>query len=160
MRTHILFVVLALIATSAFAAINDYVPVDYSSAFRVTNGSSGQMNIRFTLPDYTLENVTVGDKQFQKVHIKDAGHTLDDGLPQLPFLTLTIAIPRRGAPQLSLANTQTQVISNINAYPVQEGMERKTPRALSTMQTFIIITLSILKVPWYVASPTSSEISG
>ena len=128
MRTHILFVVLALIATSAFAAINEYVPVDYSSAFRVTNGSSGQMNIRFTLPDYTLENVTVGDKQFQKVHIKDAGHTLDDGLPQLPFLTLTIAIPRRGAPQLSLANTQTQVISNINAYPVQEGMAEENPK--------------------------------
>lgn len=51
---------------SAFAAINDYVPIDHSSAFKVTNNSSGQMNIRFTLPDYTLENITVGDTQFQK----------------------------------------------------------------------------------------------
>lgn len=128
MKKHILLIVVALILGSAFAAINDYVPIDHSSAFKVTNNSSGQMNIRFTLPDYTLENITVGDTQFQKVHIKDAGHTLDDGLPQLPFLTLTLAIPRRGAPQLSLSSTQTQVISNINAYPVQEGMANENPK--------------------------------
>ena len=128
MKKHILLIVVALIIGSAFAAVNDYVPIDHSSAFKVTNGSSGQMNIRFTLPNYTLENITVGDTEFQKVHIKDAGHTLDDGLPELPFLTITLAIPRRGAPQLSLTNTQTQVLSNINAYPVQEGVNNENPK--------------------------------
>ena len=136
MKKHILFIVVALIVGSAFAAVNDYVPIDYSSAFKVTNGSSGQMNIRFTLPDYTLENITVGDTQFQKVHIKDAGHTLDDGLPHLPFLTITLAIPRQGAPQLSLSNTETQVISNIRAYPVQEGTANENPKGFVYNEDF------------------------
>ena len=123
-----LLIVVALIAGFAFAAVNDYVPIDHRAAFKVTNSNGGKMNIRFTLPDYTLENVTVGDMQFQRVHIPDAGQTLQDGLPQLPYLTITLAIPYQGAPQLSLVGAETQVINNIRVYPVQEGLAEESPK--------------------------------
>jgi hypothetical protein len=129
MKKHILLIVVALIVGFAFAAVNDYVPIDHRAAFEVTNSSSGKMNIHFTLPDYTLENVTVGDMQFQKVHIQDAGQTVQDGLPQLPYLTITLAIPYQGAPQLSFIGAQTQVINNIRAFPVQEGIAEESPKS-------------------------------
>ncbi|MGI6198215.1 MAG: C25 family cysteine peptidase, partial [Candidatus Cloacimonadaceae bacterium] len=128
MKKHVLLIVVALVVGFAFAAVSDYVPVDYRSAFEVTNSNTGKMNIRFTLPEYTLENVTVGDMQFQKVHIQDAGQTVQDGLPQLPYLTITLAIPYQGAPQLSFIGAQTQVINNIRAYPVQEGIAEESPK--------------------------------
>ena len=49
MKKHMLLIVVALIAGFAFAAVNDYVPIDHRAAFKVTNSNGGKMNIRFTL---------------------------------------------------------------------------------------------------------------
>lgn len=129
MKKLVLLLVVGLCVSLSFAASFENAPVSYKQAFSVTDRSADHMDIHFVMPEFEVEEVNVGDQVFHRILLPDSGTTLESGLPELPTLTITLAIPRRGTPYVTLQGSQTQLLSAYKAYPVQQGQELESPKS-------------------------------
>lgn len=121
MKRTIVSALLSLSLCLAFALITESQPVQHREAFEITARSRNYMDIRFTLPEFEMEDVTAGGQSFQKIMLPGAGTTMTSGLPELPVLTLNLAIPRQGSVNLQVLSSRTTSLQQFNAYPVQQG---------------------------------------
>ncbi|HOF59074.1 MAG TPA: C25 family cysteine peptidase [Candidatus Cloacimonadota bacterium] len=129
MKRTIVSALLSLSLCLAFALITESQPVQHREAFEITARSRNYMDIRFTLPEFEMEDVTAGGQSFQKIMLPGAGTTMTSGLPELPVLTLNLAIPRQGSVNLQVLSSRTTSLQQFNAYPVQQGAELESPKA-------------------------------
>jgi len=128
MKKLVLLLVVGLCVSLAMAAGPEGTPVSYKQAFSVTDKNANHMDIRFTLPEFEVEEVSVSDQVFHRIIMPDTGTTLDSGLPELPTISMSLAIPRQGTPQVTLLNSQPELVSAFRAYPVQKGQELESPK--------------------------------
>ena len=129
MKKTVLLLVVGLWISLCLAASPEGTPVSYKQAFSITAQSDNHMDIRFSLPDFELETVNVGDQVFDRIIMPDAGTTLESGLPELPTVSISLAIPRQGSTQASLMGVEPEMINSFLAYPVQQGQELESPKS-------------------------------
>jgi hypothetical protein len=80
------------------------------------NTANGQTDFKFKLPDYKIEKF----QEFSKVKIDGAELTIKEGAPELPFFTVSIAVPQNSSPLLQKATVLNQeLVKNIKVFPAQ-----------------------------------------
>jgi hypothetical protein len=129
MKRIIVSALLSLSLCLAFAMITESQPIQHRDAFEITARSQNYMDIRFALPEFEVEDVTAGGQNFQRIMLPGAGTTMTSGLPELPVLTLNLAIPRQGSVNLQVLSSETTSLQRFNAYPMQQGDELDSPKA-------------------------------
>jgi len=129
MKKILLLLIASLCVGFAVAAVQENVPVSYMSAFTVTANTPDHMDIRFALPEYTIETQDVGGEEYHRVLIPDAGSTMQSGLPELPTLSVCVAIPRQGGVNIEAVNSEFSVLSQFHPYPVQHGDQLEAPKS-------------------------------
>lgn len=91
---HFLLLLLAGLAVSfAFAAASDQTPIQSGQAFAIMDKAASHTDIRFTLPEFEIEQTEGGGVNYQRIRLPGSGSTLEDGLPELPTLSMNLAIP-------------------------------------------------------------------
>lgn len=87
-----LLILLCLLFT--FALWAELVTVsDYPNDIRLTQSTSNQINLEFTLGSFSRETVTIDSQTWYLPMVKNAGLTLEAGLPQVPVLAGSVIIP-------------------------------------------------------------------
>lgn len=94
--------------------------------FRVSS-TQNSTEILFKMPDFETSNESQLNKNFKRFKIDQAEFTTKEGLPELPFFTVSIAVPVNSSISLLSKNTlASEIINNITVYPSQgDEDERK-----------------------------------
>ena len=127
---HFLLLLLAGLAVSfAFAAASDQTPIQSGQAFAIMDKAASHTDIRFTLPEFEIEQTEGGGVNYQRIRLPGSGSTLEDGLPELPTLSMNLAIPRRGGVEVRVLSQEQSQIQQFLAYPVQQGLNEEAPKS-------------------------------
>ncbi|MDD2651066.1 MAG: C25 family cysteine peptidase, partial [Candidatus Cloacimonetes bacterium] len=96
-----------------------------SEAFDV-NTQNERTEIRFNLPDYSLDTINKESEVFTRISLSGIEMTIAEGLPELPIFGITIAVPNNSDVQLiSETASKQEYYENILIYPTQEGEEEQ-----------------------------------
>jgi len=89
----------------------------FAAPISLVSESMDALSIKFVLPEYTIEKKTVNGQTWQKI-VSDEGavHSIE-GLPELRVYSAAIAVPVDGNYSISISNTKTETIKNINIMP-------------------------------------------
>ncbi|MDY0337978.1 MAG: C25 family cysteine peptidase [Candidatus Cloacimonadaceae bacterium] len=129
MKRLALLLILSLICGLAIAAGAEYAPESHKSAFKIQSQTTRQMEINFNLPEFEVYEQTQGADVYHRIMLPTAGTTMQSGLPELPVITTTIAIPHRGGVEIEVLNSEQTVLTQFHAYPLQQGQELESPKA-------------------------------
>ena len=117
------------LSLSAILALNDNILPQANQAFQITTKATNYLDIQFTLPSYDIIEEEANGNIYQRIMMPEAGTTLESGLPELPTLSIMLAIPRQGSVQIETLNSQTEVIAQFLPYPVQEEQDSASPKS-------------------------------
>lgn len=129
MKRFALLLMLSLSVCLALASVADTEAAQAQQAFMITSRSADHMDISFTLPEFQIEEVQEGGETFHRLLIPGAGTTLQSGLPELPTLSMSLAIPRQGSVHIQDLNTEQNLLTQYRAWPVQQGQELESPKS-------------------------------
>ncbi len=129
MKRFALLLMLSLSVCLALASVADTEAAQAQQAFMITSRSASHMDISFTLPEFQIEEVQEGGETFHRLLIPGAGTTLQSGLPELPTLSMSLAIPRQGSVHIQDLNTEQNLLTQYRAWPVQQGQELESPKS-------------------------------
>ncbi|PKN79322.1 MAG: gingipain R [Candidatus Cloacimonetes bacterium HGW-Cloacimonetes-1] len=119
MRRMILIV---LIGCIAFLYATEPAPMAASSqSFLINSKSASTMEIKFRLPEFEVSPVQIGGQTYQKIKMADAQYLAEEGMPELPTLTTSIAIPYRGGVQIQVLNSVDNIVNEFLPYPFQDS---------------------------------------
>jgi len=124
-----MLMLVSLVCGLAFAAGVSNAPISYKSAFEFQAQDQTGMDISFTLPYYEIKKESTNGQTFHRIELPDAGTLMQDGMPELPVITTTIAIPHQGSVFVEVQNAQHSTLSQYNAFPLQEGNDPDSPKA-------------------------------
>ncbi len=127
----LLAVFMQMIALSLWA-VNQSI----AKPFAIGTKTARSMDIQFKVPDFEIEESVVAGVTYKKVKIDNAGYLMETGMPELPILTTTIAIPNHGQVRVELVDTHQKMIQHVIPYPSQDGDIEDTSRNLSLNQAF------------------------
>ncbi|HOD59174.1 MAG TPA: C25 family cysteine peptidase [Candidatus Syntrophosphaera sp.] len=117
------------LSLSAILAFNDNILPQSNHAFQITTKSTNYLDIQFTLPSYDITEEEANGNTYQRIMMPESGTTLESGLPELPTLSIMLAIPRQGSVQIETLNSQTEVLAQFLPYPVQEEQNSASPKS-------------------------------
>jgi hypothetical protein len=129
MKRTMLILLASIGVCLAFASGSDLAPVQYKQAFTITERASDHLDISFALPQFDIEEETVGAATYQRIVMPDAGTTLESGLPELPTISMNLAIPRQGGVQINALDSRQSIMTQFTPYPVQQGQELESPKS-------------------------------
>lgn len=119
----------SLLCGLAFAVGASDALISYRSAFDFQVQDQEGMDISFTLPSFEVKKELSNGQAFHRIDLPHASTLMQDGMPELPVITTTIAIPHRGSVYIEVQNAQHSILSQFNAYPLQQGNELDSPKA-------------------------------
>lgn len=106
------------------------------ACFSRSSESHRGMELSFTLPTYNLSTESIGGKVYQHINLPGAGMLTEMGLPELPIVTTTLAIPARGEVSLEVLSCSEKTLINYLPYPAQLNSESETPKNLVINDVF------------------------
>lgn len=84
------------------------------------NSSQNATDIHFKMPDYEISNESLSSRSFKRFKMDQAEFTTKEGLPELPFFTVSIAVPVNSSISLQSKNIlASEIINNISVFPSQ-----------------------------------------
>lgn len=90
--------------------------------------SQDMLSISFELPDYELDNLSIGGQNWQKINCADGSIYGEEGFPELKMFATAIAVPINGDYSFSIESSESQTLKNINIVPAATMlMEGKEP---------------------------------
>ena len=95
MKKLAMLILVSLFCGLVFAAGVPNVPASYKSAFELQAQDFSGMDIFFTLPAFEIKKELSNGQTFQRINLPDASTLMQDGMPELPVITTTIAIPHQ-----------------------------------------------------------------
>jgi hypothetical protein len=104
--------------------------------FTISTKSSNSMEIRFNVPEFDIEKEIASGKVWDKITVEGTASLTEEGLPQLPVMTTSVAIPNHGSVEVELINAHTKMIKHILPYPSQDDSSEDSPRLISSNQAF------------------------
>ena len=124
-----MLLLVSLICGLAFAAGAGTAPSSHKSAFEIQAQDQGRMDISFTLPEFQIKEEYVSGQIFHRIDLPESGTLMESGMPELPMLTTTVAIPHQGGVNIEVLHSEHSILSQYNAYPLQQGQELESPKA-------------------------------
>ena len=136
MKKVTMLLLACLIAGLAFgdATLSSYR--SFNSAFTMGAKSSSGMIVDFALPEYTVTDEVSAGVTYKKVEIPRAGTLLERGLPELPTITTSIAVPANGRVSVEVLSSQQSTLSGFIPYPVQQGEYIDSPKSFAINQEY------------------------
>jgi len=128
MKRSIALILILLAGCIVFANINDNLPANLNSAFTLGAKNSSSLQVNFTLPEYSVQEETYGGAVYHKIMLPLSGTLMETGMPELPVVCTSIAIPHTGGVNIEVLSTQQTVIPNFLPYPVQQGNSSESPK--------------------------------
>lgn len=128
MKRSITLILILLAGCIVFANINDNLPANLNSAFTLGAKNSSSLQVNFTLPEYSMQEETYGGAVYHKIMLPLSGTLMETGMPELPVVCTSIAIPHTGVVNIEVLSTQQTVIPNFLPYPVQQGNSLESPK--------------------------------
>ena len=104
--------------------------------FTISSKSAHTMELQFKIPEFEIEKELESGKVWDRIKIKDAGYLDEIGLPELPTISTSIAIPTHGSVEVELVSTRSKMINHIIPYPSQDGNIDGTPKAFRVNEAF------------------------
>ena len=98
--------------------------------YSISSRNADRMNLRFVLPEFEVKSENHFGTSFQKIHVSGAEFLAEEGMPELPIFTTTIAIPHSGGVNVEVTRKTSHSLPGIVPYPVQAGIETDTPKSL------------------------------
>jgi len=129
MKRNIILIMTLLALSIAYADRENDLPANLNSAFTLGAKNSSSLQVNFTLPEYTLQEETQGETVYRKIELPLSGTLLDSGMPELPVICTSIAIPCRGTVNFEVLSTRQTVIPDFLPYPVQQGNNLENPKS-------------------------------
>ncbi|MBW6516680.1 MAG: hypothetical protein K0B81_08735, partial [Candidatus Cloacimonetes bacterium] len=91
-----------------------------STSFQVVSTGDNYTELEFNLQDYEYILNKVDGVEYQRIYHPEAGYIFEEGLPEIPFFTVMLAIPERGIASIEeLKVTATEIRENILFFPSQ-----------------------------------------
>lgn len=128
MKKNLLLVLMSMMLCFAFATATHAAPNSLNTAFTISQRNATSMQVRFDLPQYNIVEENKGATNYQRIVIPQAGSLMQSGLPELPTLSTSIAIPAHGSVNIEVLNSQQDVLSGFLPYPVQQGNNLDEPK--------------------------------
>lgn len=98
--------------------------IQTKTPFSTTTESNGDIHIQFKLPAYQITKQTINNKEFTKISIDNSEYLIDEGKPELPFFSTSIAVPLNSRPEILYAKThETSMLQCDNYVPCQKAEE-------------------------------------
>ncbi|MCK9557674.1 MAG: C25 family cysteine peptidase [Candidatus Cloacimonadaceae bacterium] len=129
MKRSIVLILLSLMCGLAFSSEAEISPTSFKSAFEISHRSSQNMDLEFHLPQFQVTPQMVGSQSFHRIELPGAATLMQSGMPELPVITTTIAIPYQGTVNVEVLSSDQSIISEFNAYPLQQGSELESPKS-------------------------------
>ena len=104
--------------------------------FTIGLKSANSMDVQFDIPDFDIEEESVSGIIYNKINLAESGYLLETGMPELPILSTTIAIPNHGQVRVELVDTHQKMIQHIIPYPSQDGNTDNNTRGFNANQAF------------------------
>ena len=111
-----------------FASNGNQLPLASSPAFQIISRSASSMDIQFKLPDYEITEETIGNKTYHHILVAGSGQLLEQGMPEFPVLSTSIAIPAHGSVSIEALDSQVSPLGQYLPYPVQQGNDLDSPK--------------------------------
>ncbi|MCB5276310.1 MAG: C25 family cysteine peptidase [Candidatus Cloacimonadaceae bacterium] len=129
MKKLITLMLVSLMCGLAFASTADISTTAFKSAFEISHRSPLYMDIDFHLPQYQVTSDLAGSQSFHRINLPGAATLMQSGMPELPVITTSIAIPHQGSVNIEVLSSEQSVLSEFNAYPLQQGSELESPKS-------------------------------
>ncbi|MCB5271238.1 MAG: C25 family cysteine peptidase [Candidatus Cloacimonetes bacterium] len=129
MKKLAILLLMGLLCGLAFAAGAPTALTSYKSAFEFQGQDLSGMDISFTLPAFEIKKELSNGQSFHRIELPDAGTLMQDGMPELPVITTTIAIPHQGSVHIEVQSAQQSTMGQFRAYPLQQGNALDSPKA-------------------------------
>ncbi|MFO7659912.1 MAG: C25 family cysteine peptidase [Candidatus Cloacimonadaceae bacterium] len=104
--------------------------------FVISTKSAQSMEIQFKVPEFEIEKELESGKVWDRIKIKDAGYLDEIGLPELPILSTSIAVPNTGHIEIEIISTRTRMLNHVIPYPSQDGNIDGTPKAFRVNEAY------------------------
>jgi hypothetical protein len=120
MKKLLFFVVVFCCINALFAATSPVTP-DIFELFSLTQENSNTLEIEFNLSsEFEFITNTIDDKEYLRIYHPSAGFIMNEGLPELPIFSATIAIPATGNPRIDMTvSDDIEVVTDVDYYPSQ-----------------------------------------
>lgn len=136
MKRLIVLILASLIAITGFAAVSDNGVANHNSAFRLGGRNATYQQVDFTLPEFDVLTESAGNTMYSRILLPQAGTLMEQGMPELPVISATIAIPARGKVNIEVISSQQRTISGFLPYPLQQGSELESPKSFQINSDF------------------------
>jgi len=93
------------------------------------------LNVQFRVPEFEITEETINGTVWNRIKVDNSSYLIEPGMPELPIITTSIAIPYYGQVNVDVTNAHLKTIRHIIPYPAQD-QSGETPRALSVNQAF------------------------
>jgi len=122
MSLHKMAIIILLITFSQAIA------TPFSGSVTVNTVSPTQTEISFTLPPFKLTEQVEKEQTFHKIEMEDAFASADEGLPNMPHFSATLAVPIGSEVAIgSVSLSEPRYISTLPIYPVQNYESNALP---------------------------------
>ncbi|MBT7311650.1 hypothetical protein HN843_07790, partial [bacterium] len=107
-----LLICLSGVASAAWVSQDTSLPAGPA----ITAQGHQEILIDIEIPGFEIDTVEIDGKEYSQIVLPGSAHALEKGLPQLPVLSTSVAIPNSGKPQLRIVDSQW---SEIEVAPVE-----------------------------------------
>lgn len=129
MKRIVLLLLVSLLASLAFGQYAESFSKSNNSAFTVGAKSSRQMQVGFSLPEFSIAEESVGASVYKRIVMPNTGTMMERGMPELPTVSTSIAIPSHGKVNIEVISSQQRSIPGFMPYPVQQGSDLESPKS-------------------------------
>jgi hypothetical protein len=91
-----------------------------SAEFVVLEQNEHELTIKFTLPEYSLEEELFEGEMFHKIMCGDSHYDTSDGNPMVPYFNEIVGLPVDGSIQFRILNKKQITETGINLIPVEK----------------------------------------
>jgi PKD repeat protein len=120
MRKFTILFVMAFFATFSMNAQKFTYDGNWgTSGFNLVDSRSNSVQVIYSLPEFTLEDVQVDGQIMKNVGVPGVFLGNDAGMPNLPGQGSFIAIPQGSTPKLKIISQRTETLHNIEIAPAQ-----------------------------------------
>ena len=97
------------------------VPIEgFTTPFSLISSGANYTEVEFELDDYEMITNNVNDVEYQRIFHPSADPIVEEGLPELPIFSFSLAIPNKGQVSLQQVNVvDKKMINNIKIFPSQ-----------------------------------------
>ena len=136
MKRSVCVFMAVLLVACAYGAASEIFPRVSNSAFQLGNRSSQGLEFSFTLPEFQILQETTDGQVYHRISLSEAASLMQSGMPELPTISTTIAIPHQGSVSVEVLSAQHSILPQYNAYPLQQGNELESPKAFIKNQDY------------------------